>query len=335
MLEFELTQLLRSIDIPTDQTTVAPVAHGFNNRNYYVTARKHTFLLKHYFSHPDDPRNRLKAEWAFSNYAYSVAPTFVPKPIVCDSSAQVALFDFVQGQRLVSADITQQLVDQAAQFFCLLNTSDRKKVVNVSNASEACFSLAEHIACVDFRMKQLESCHTHLDDCVDFKEILDQMNDQWQQIKHKIMHHALYHQHNAIRHDQYCMSPSDFGFHNALKKPDQQMIFLDFEYAGWDDPAKMACDFFSQIAIPVPATYFNHFLSQVMSVFPQADQLIERAIVLKPLYFIKWCCIVLNVFLPHHLSRKCFANSTVDITLLQRQQLGKARKMLDALYARN
>src|SRR5258708_29751946 len=41
-----------------------------------------------------------------------------------------------------------------------------------------------------------------------------------------------------------------FGFHNALLRPSQELCFLDFEYAGHDDPAKMVGDFFSQPAIP-------------------------------------------------------------------------------------
>ena len=41
-----------------------------------------------------------------------------------------------------------------------------------------------------------------------------------------------------------CLSPSDFGFHNALLRGRpgvpgaRDWVFLDFEYFGWDDPAK-------------------------------------------------------------------------------------------------
>src|SRR5260370_15342476 len=46
------------------------------------------------------------------------------------------------------------------------------------------------------------------------------------------------------------LSPSDFGFHNALRTGDGCTRFFDFEYAGWDDPARMVCDFFCQPAVP-------------------------------------------------------------------------------------
>ena len=40
-----------------------------------------------------------------------------------------------------------------------------------------------------------------------------------------------------------CLSPSDFGFHNVIVEKDKILRFIDFEYAGWDDPAKMVSDF--------------------------------------------------------------------------------------------
>ena len=38
-------------------------------------------------------------------------------------------------------------------------------------------------------------------------------------------------------------SPSDFGFHNAILKESGDLVFLDFEYFGRDDPVKLMADF--------------------------------------------------------------------------------------------
>ena len=46
------------------------------------------------------------------------------------------------------------------------------------------------------------------------------------------------------------LSPSDFGFHNALKRSDGRIVFLDFEYFGWDDPAKMTAEELARV-LPV------------------------------------------------------------------------------------
>ena len=107
--------------------------------------------------------------------------------------------------------------------------------------------------------------------------------------------------------------------------------FIDFEYAGIDDPAKMAGDFFAQLAVPVPAEYFNDFVRQCMQVFPDANSLIERAKLLRPLYKVKWCCIAMNVFLPEHMARRKFANADLDQSQIKQTQLYKAEQILKSL----
>jgi tyrosyl-tRNA synthetase len=49
------------------------------------------------------------------------------------------------------------------------------------------------------------------------------------------------------------LTPEQLEHHLACIKP-QLARFLDFEYAGWDGPAKLVCDFFCQPALPAPAS---------------------------------------------------------------------------------
>jgi hypothetical protein len=133
--------------------------------------------------------------------------------------------------------------------------------------------------------------------------------------------------------DQRCLSPSDFGFHNALQAADGSIVFLDFEYAGWDDPARMAADFFAQIAVPVPPVHLDHFLAACLAPFPGAADLSLRARLLRPVYQVKWCCIALAVFLPTSLARRLFADSRAEIGHLKQAQLFKAQQILNLLKA--
>lgn len=335
MLESIIIDLLYKAGIASDGCNICVGEYGSNNRNYRVDAAGHSFLAKHYFSHPDDHRDRLKAEWDFLQYAHQIASAFMPTPIAYDHQTRVALFQFIDGLSFKSGMIDQNDVNQAATFFCTLNSAEAKKNATLSNASEACFSLSEHVERIDFRINQLCSINPKTDEAYALKEILKCINEIWLPLKNNLLHNPFFYKHNAITKDQYCISPSDFGFHNALKKSDGKIIFLDFEYAGWDDPAKMVCDFFSQIEVPVSESFFPAFLNQVMLIFPEPDRLIERALLLKPLYLIKWCCIVLNVFLPSHSARKHFSNNTLDVKILQQSQLEKAKKMVttrDSLF---
>jgi hypothetical protein len=107
-----------------------------------------------------------------------------------------------------------------------------------------------------------------------------------------------------------------------------ELCFLDFEYAGWDDPAKMAGDFFAHPGIPVPREHFDPFLKTAMSFSRHANALELRARLLEPVFRIKWCCIVLNEFVPEAAQRRRFATPAADLVASKRRQLDKARTLL-------
>ena len=126
-----------------------------------------------------------------------------------------------------------------------------------------------------------------------------------------------------------CLSPSDFGFHNALTTPSGRLRFLDFEYAGWDDPAKLVCDFFWQQDLPAP--HAGRSWTLIVSVLadqetrPELDKRIE---VLTPVYGIKWCCLVLNEFVAEARRRREFAQSVPVSDDLRAAQLERAKRLL-------
>ena len=94
------------------------------------------------------------------------------------------------------------------------------------------------------------------------------------------------------------MSPSDFGFHNAFRSPNG-VKFFDFEFAGWDDPAKAVVDFSLQPRMPVAPELAKLFFK---SVAPYGgEQLKTRSAVLGPILRLKWLCIMLSVLRPDRL----------------------------------
>ena len=128
-----------------------------------------------------------------------------------------------------------------------------------------------------------------------------------------------------------CLSPSDFGFHNALEESSGRLRFFDFEYAGWDDPAKTVCDFFCQPALPVPREHLPDFLDAVTEAVEDADSVRRRVRLLMPVYYLKWVTIMLNVFLPVGLRRRGFAQPEMDVERHKVEQLDKVRWALTDL----
>jgi hypothetical protein len=128
-----------------------------------------------------------------------------------------------------------------------------------------------------------------------------------------------------------CISPSDFGFHNALLKADGRIVFLDFEYAGWDDPARMVADFFCQPRLAVPPELFEPLARAIADSFPEPLAMYERMCLLWPVYRAKWCCIMLNDFLPQGSRRRNFADQQQDETSRKARQLVMAAAAIDSL----
>ena len=74
----------------------------------------------------------------------------------------------------------------------------------------------------------------------------------------------------------------------ALRRADGRLQFFDLEYAGMDDPAKVACDFFAQPRLPAPLESLGLFLNGLA---PKAR---TRVSWMWPVTVAKWACIILK-----------------------------------------
>ncbi|HEX5126613.1 MAG TPA: aminoglycoside phosphotransferase family protein [Rhodocyclaceae bacterium] len=331
----DIAMLLARAGHHADIHEIRILAHGGNNRTWFVDADGERYVVKQYFRHADDTRDRLKAEFDFTRYASSLLPDCVPQPIAQDAGEGLAVYRFMPGEVLRPGQIGQPEVDAAVHFFCSLNDPRRRDAAsNLPEASEACFALSDHLSLIGKRIACLSEVMNEPGTDADAANLIDRLSQRWKVLQMEVIEAAQrtgLAVSDALPVEQRCVSPSDFGFHNALRDSDGTIRFLDFEYAGWDDPAKMTGDFFAQLAVPVPATYFNGFVSAALGHFPDASTLRLRAALLRPVYQIKWCCIALNVFLPVHLARRKFANPALDETALKRQQLVKAQNLFQSL----
>ncbi len=326
--------LLRKADICADVRSVNLANAGGNNRIYRIETDESSFALKEYFRHEGDLRDRLGAEFAFLTYAHAVSPGTVSRPMAEDRQLGMALYEFVVGEPILPDTIGENEVDSAINFFVALNDPEKRaNALSLQVASEACFSLEEHLQMISGRIDQLLNAVPSGTRVDNERHQIEELADRSQSVQRWVRteaHGLGWKTNDVLSQEQRCVSPSDFGFHNALITS-QGLRFLDFEYAGWDDPAKTAGDFFSQLAVPVPARYFDRFVAGISKLFINPDTVVMRARLLRPVYQIKWCCIALNVFLPVHMARRKFANLGLDEVKLKQEQLVKAKKILQII----
>jgi len=334
-LRANVAVLLASAGIRAPILSIEPCLSGGNNRTYQVRTSAGTFLTKQYFRDERDTRDRLAAEHAFLSYAAAVSPDATPVPYASDQRTGMALHEFIDGTLLRAGEVRWEHVQAALDFVTALNSPlARVRAPTLPSAAEACFSLAQHLALVSERMQRLNDAPTSGKEDREARDFFRTLSSYWGTLTSRFARAAAgrgLELDETLETAQRCISPSDFGFHNALVAPNGRIRFIDFEYAGWDDPAKTAGDFFSQLALPVPGVLFHAFVNQLMACFARPHELVARANLLRPVYVVKWCCIALNVFLPEHLARRRFANPSLDETTLKCEQLTKAQVLFETL----
>lgn len=305
-----------------DQIEISPLQGG-NNRIYKVIVGKKKYIIKNYFRSVNDKRDRLQTEYRFINYAKSCKVKEIPQLFYCDAKSDVVSYEYVDGEKLKKGEVEKEHVQQALAFIVAINNDKFSRSEYGSSlflASEACLSIEEYIKVVDRRMNLLSAMKIS-DDISQGAEqfVLSVLVPEWKTIKKSL--NSLPETEKKLEKDEQIISPSDFGFHNAIVKNDNQVWFIDFEYAGWDDPVKMICDFFCQPEIPIPLIYLEYFIGGINKIINPFYNLEEKVKLLMPLHRIKWCCIMLNDFLKNDAKRKQFASFNEDA---RAKQLNKA-----------
>ncbi len=310
---------------------------GGNNQVFKVETSEKAVALKAYFHHPDDPRDRFNAEYAFSTLAWQHGLRELPRPLAVDRQARLGLYEFVEGRRLTADEVDAGAIDAALAFIAAVNApAVRKDGGALPVASEACFSLSAHLQTVQRRLQRLAGLNGAPPGTDVGGFVAAEVLPFWRHLEattYDAAERLGLARDAEIPQQGRCISPSDFGFHNALRDAPGRLRFLDFEYAGWDDPAKLVGDFFNQVAVPVPPALFGAFARSVAGLFPEPDRNLARFELLMPVYAVKWIAIMLNDFLAEGETRRSFAGGAAEASQRKTNQLIKARRAFAALQS--
>jgi hypothetical protein len=237
----------------------------------------------------------------------------VPKPIGADEKAGLALYSWVSGEAVSPGSVTGADVEAAAAFLAELAVfSQRPAASGLRPASEACFCWRDHLELLDNRLTSLGRAleaspggDPLVREAVLFLEA--RLLPAWRRLRAEIVSAVPGPElDRPLEPEARLVSPSDFGFHNALRT-EAGLVFVDFEYAGWDDPAKLICDFASQPRIPPPPGSQNKLAEALDDVLPGREARRLRIARLLPVHRLKWCCIILNEFKRGDAARRGFA----------------------------
>lgn len=313
------------------KTEFRRLSGGANNRVWEISCGQGKFLLKEYYTGAPGDRDRFSSEQAFYRLAAERVPGQVAQAVAWDTEGKAALFDWIEGDKLSSGKVEAEHVSQAMEFFETLNQRPLPDSPALPEAAESARSVQRHLEMIDqrvARLTELSGSGPKVRQAADL--VRTGISPAWEIIREKLVNEWPSHGKGSLPCPA-CVSPSDFGFHNALLRADGRLCFFDFEYAGWDDPAKMLSDFFFQPRIPVPAKFFPVAMKRVAEMLKADSLLEERTRALWPAYQLKWICIMLNEFLPQGENRRQFSLGMPVREELQQEKLGQARVALQRL----
>ncbi len=276
--------------------TLEPLQGGINNQVFRCEAAGHRFVLKGYAAHRAGEHDRFRAEVEFLNYARTVAPGFVPQLLGTDVASRSLVLESLEGYGFQEGGhLSEEDIKRALIFMWRLNEdTDLAKRHVKGSAADGFLRLTEHLQNIEQRVSKMSVDHLpasfrtkaeRLIKCV--RRELDYLQESTAKLIGKGNCE------DVLDPIEGCVSPSDFGFHNAIRTS-KGIKFFDFEFSGWDDPTKAVADFDLQprVKLSIRARALSEALPQ------WSKGLAERYDILFPILKLKWACIILAVLNP-------------------------------------
>jgi len=286
-----------------------PIGAGRNSRVFRVDltaagpSSPLAVVVKFYRRDAGDARDRLSTEFGSLQFLWQNSVRSIPRPIAIDHDRQCAIYEYIPGEVATSRAIRLEDVDTSVSFLgALKRLRGAPGSEALPAASEACFSLDDVVTSVERRLERLRRAEPAGDEGAGMRRWIDETFDPFMtQVREWCLGAARgwgVAFDEPIRPEARTLSPSDFGFHNAIRRPDGTLAFVDFEYFGWDDPAKTIVDYLLHPGMGLAEPMKRHFAARAQAAFADVPTLAERARLVYPLFGLKWAMILLNDFLP-------------------------------------
>jgi hypothetical protein len=307
---------------------------GRNSRIYRVEGTGETYALKKYPSRQFDPRDRLATEVGALRLMEQAGLANVPRIIAVDPERGYALLGWLEG--VVPASLTDADIDAASAFLRAIHGLRSVPWATAQpKAAEACLSGAEIERQLSTRRARLQSAAAADNpELADFlNEIFDAAHRQWlaaakAQREARRLDFAA-----ELSQERQSLVPSDFGFHNCLRRADGSLAFVDFEYFGWDDPVKLTADILLHPGHQLSAPHRLRFREAASALYGSDPNFEHRLVAFLPLFALRWTLILLNEFIPERWQNRVLAGSTESWEAAKSRQLTQARGFLSSFAA--
>jgi Ser/Thr protein kinase RdoA (MazF antagonist) len=301
---------------------------GRNSRVFRVDTAGTTYALKLYPPRTSGSRDRLEVELAVLRWMEANGFAMVPRVLAVDRSRDALLLSWAEGDQLHDA-IGESDIAQACEFLARLHALRATPALPPEYlAAEACLSVGEIERQLRARIVALRRLAEPA-----LQSFLD--NDAEPALAVRLAHAraciaALGGNVFAELAPAYrSQVPSDFGFHNALRRRDGQLTFIDFDYFGWDDPIKLVADTLLHPGTSLDDAARRRLRDGLLEIYREERFFAARLDALLPLFALRWAMILLNEFHPDRWRRRLLVGTSETWAAIKQRQLAAARAMLD------
>jgi len=284
-------------DLLGSEVKVSPLSGGANNHLFSCRSPEGELVIKRYREQNFGAEvSRRQAEITFLKHAFQTAPEFVPKLLAAHDSYEMIAISRINGDAYpAGASVIDSDVEAAIRFYRQVN-EDKELIARYPIAArEGYLAISEHLAHIDQRLVALSADHVPADTRRAARTAIDAVKRRFDVAKEASLRSiATGEVTDQLPPENAQLSPGDFGFHNALRRGGTP-VFIDFEYAGSDDPAKTAADFFLQPKVPISSALFEEVVA-AMAISLPVGALKTRSRLLGRLLSVKWLTIILAPF---------------------------------------
>jgi hypothetical protein len=315
-----------------DTVTVSRlVTGGRNSRIWRVASGARAFALKQYPSRRDDPRDRLATEVGALRLMERYRIDAVPRVLGVDRERGYALLGWIDGSDVT--DVNDADIDTAVVFLAAIHgLRSTPWAAEQPPAAEACLCGREIERQIQGRLARLRYAARDERELIDFidNSVAPRLAVASPKALSAVTAAGLAFD-AELPQEWRSLVPSDFGFHNSLRRPDGSLAFLDFEYFGWDDPVKLTADILLHPGRPLAPAQRRRFRQAATQLYGGDPAFAVRLSAYLPLFGLRWVLILLNEFIPERWQRRVLAGETGSWGDVKARQLAQAREFLAGL----
>lgn len=304
---------------------------GTNNRLFRLdTAEGPPLLAKLYHR---DQWNRLEREFETLTVLREHGFTRVPKPYLRSDAHCYGVYSFEPGSTREPSHLSDEHMRAAALFAAELHRISPDDVgERLPPAIEVCDSLAQQLGRIDGRLRSFEQfaagagaydevralCRE-----VDLRRALDSF------IAEAMAGLTADDLTTPLPHSALRLTSGDFGVHNLLVREDGAVTVFDWEWSGWDDPARLVMGFVAHggsegLSARATETFLGTYAASTR--LPETE--IARFERVGRLLDVEWIAAYASALTPERIAAQRFATGETDPRPMLSQALARLKARL-------